>query len=246
MKGLMTHLVAGYPDMVTSKKMFKSMIDLEIAAVELQIPFSDPIADGPILMHANDVAVASKVSVDKVFDMINTDLGSTKVYLMSYLQPILHYGLDEFIKKAQALGVSGLIIPDLPFDAPEISHILNSNSQLENYIVPVLSQGMSQERIEGLFGKLKPSLVYVTARHGITGDKTASFGKDLEQFVSQVRSRTDAKLALGFGIQTAEDVKKAAKLADIPVVGSAITAKMNETKQAQKLIEDLAAAARIV
>jgi len=246
MKSLMTHLVAGYPDLVTSKQTLKSMIDLQIVAIELQIPFSDPIADGPVLMQANDIAISNNIGISEVFDLINSDFGDTKIYLMSYLQPIMNFGIDKFFKKAKALNVSGYIIPDLPFDAPELEQILKLDSGLSESIVPVLSQGMPDDRLELLFKTLKPELVYVTARHGITGDKTASFDSSLEQFVAKVRSQTSASIALGFGIQTPDDVMKANKLADIPVVGSAITRKMEKPNEVHKLLEDLAAVARIV
>lgn len=246
MKSVMMHLVAGYPTQADTKKLLAHMIKEEVAAVELQIPFSDPIADGPVLMHANDVSVAHGIHIDDVLSLLPAETRSTQIYIMTYIQPIMHYGFDKFFDKASKLNVAGFIIPDLPFDAPEMSQLIKTSPELAQKIVPVLSQGMPDDRLDHLFDVLSPKLVYVTARHGITGDKTADFSSGLSDFIAKIRKLTDTKVALGFGIQTPDDVKSAAKLADMPVVGSAITKTMSDINKTKTLVSDLAAAARMV
>jgi len=244
MKSIMIHLVAGYPDTKSANKLFNDLISAKVQAIELQIPFSDPIADGPVIMAANDQAVTHGVGIDEALSLLEGKLGKSKVYIMSYLQPILSYGPNQFFDKASK--AAGFIIPDLPFDAPEIDQFLLNHPELMQKLVPVLSTGMPHERLKQLFATLEPELVYVTARHGITGDKTSEFDDELLDFINDVKNLSSADIALGFGIQTPADVKKAAKIADLPVVGSAISKIADSPKKVTELINDLARAAKMV
>lgn len=245
MTRLMTHLVVGNPSMALTKRFINEMIAREVSAIELQIPFSDPIADGPVLMKANDNAVGNGVSVDETLKLLSSlTVHKTKIYIMSYLQPILSYGASKFFEKAIELGCKGFIIPDLPFDAPEMISFITEEPSLKQLIVPVLSPEMHITRISEVFEALEPNLVYVTARHGITGDRTESVTKHLIALIGHVRSQCDARVAVGFGIQTANDVKNVLEIADLAVVGSALTSAQNESEAAAvKLLTSLVNAA---
>jgi tryptophan synthase alpha chain len=223
MNRLMTHVVVGYPDLATTKRLIRAMTRRKVAAIELQIPFSDPIADGPVLMRANDVAVAQGISVEDTLKLLATiKKQDTKIYIMTYLQPVMHYGPKIFFQKALAAGCNGFIIPDLPFDAPETEDFITDNSELRHALVPVLSPGMPEDRLKAVFKTLEPGLVYLTARHGITGDRT-HFGSHLNQTVQTIHRLSKAELAIGFGIQTPADVRQVLGLADLAIVGSALT-----------------------
>ncbi len=226
MKRLMAHVVAGNPDLATTRQLIRQMVDRQIAAIEIQIPFSDPIADGPVLMAANDHAVQNGISVDETIRLIQK--GQTKCYIMSYLQPILHYGPQKFFAKAFAAGCAGFIIPDLPFDAPETKTFVAELPDLRHTLVPVLSPGMSEDRLNALFKTLEPNLIYLTARQGITGEHTL-LTKDLEKTIKQIRRHSKAPLAVGFGIQTSADVQAVLKLADLAVVGSVLTKALSQS-----------------
>lgn len=244
MKRLMTHMVAGSPNLATTKRMIKQMAQREIAAVELQIPFSDPIADGPVLMEANDEAVRQGVSAGDTFRLIESvDLEGTKVYIMSYLQPILQYGSEKFFKRALKSGCSGFIIPDLPFDALDVRRLISRQPELQRALVPVLSPGMSLERLKALFSALKPELVYLTARQGITGEHS-ELSDELSGTIKTVREYTLAEIAVGFGVQTQVDVRSVLKSgADLAVVGSALAGALKQSeKKAEDLLDKLCAA----
>ncbi len=245
MNKLMTHVVVGYPDMETTKKLLHHMIEAKVASIELQIPFSDPLADGPKLMAANDIAVNNGISVQETLDIINEcDSKNTKIFIMSYLQPIISFGAKEFFRKAEEAGCEGYILPDLPFDAPDMHEFININKSLSSKIIPVLSPWMLSSRLKSIFSKLSPETVYITARAGITGDHTNEYSSDLKQLIMGVRKLSDAKLAVGFGIQTTEDVKSILKIADLAVVGSAVTSELESSlARATALVDKLADAA---
>jgi tryptophan synthase alpha chain len=236
-KKLMTHVVVGAPNLQITKRMVREMTNRNIAAVELQIPFSDPIADGPVLMSANDQAVKNGISIDTVLGLVST--GPTKSYLMSYLQPILHYGPSAFFRQALEAGCAGFIIPDLPYDAPETKTFIDEVPELRHTLIPVLSPRMAQFRLDRLFKILKPELIYLTARHGITGERT-DFSKDLSETIKRIRALTDAKIAVGFGIQTPADVRAVLHQADLAVVGSALTKALSVSEEdARNLLDKL-------
>lgn len=235
MKKLMTHVVVGSPTLQVTRRLIREMTSRKVAAIELQIPFSDPIADGPVLMEANDRAVKSGVSIKEALSLVGS--GQTKFYLMSYLQPILHYGPAAFFDQALQAGCAGFIIPDLPFDAPETKQFIATGPELRHKLIPVLSSGMTRNRLKQLFTILSPELVYLTARHGITGERT-EFSPDLTATIKIVRTLTDAQLAVGFGIQTPADVRAVLKQADIAVVGSALTQALTISEQDVKNLLD--------
>lgn len=245
MNRLMTHIVVGNPTISKSKKFISEMIAREVAAIELQIPFSDPIADGPILMKANDVAVENGVSVEQVLNVLSEITPyKTKMCIMSYLQPILSFGPSKFFDKATELGCKGYIIPDLPFDSPDALAFITKQPALKNLIVPVLSTDMSITRISELFEMLDPNLVYITARHGITGDRTVLDSEQLNSLIGHVRTLTNGKIAVGFGVQKSIDVKNILKIADLAVVGSALTSALEQSESVGiKLLADLVNAA---
>src|SRR4051812_41007603 len=118
---LMCHVVAGYPDKEGCLRLLRGMQQLGVAAIEVQIPFSDPIADGETIMRANDIALANGITTANSFELIETvrkSAAGADLYIMSYLQKVRHFGLSEFCKRASTAGVKGLIIPDLPYDSP--------------------------------------------------------------------------------------------------------------------------------
>jgi tryptophan synthase alpha subunit len=245
MNKLMTHVVVGYPDMETTKKLLHHMIEAKVDSIELQIPFSDPLADGPKLMAANDIAVNNGVSVQETLDAIK-EIGAsnTKIFIMSYMQPIISFGPEKFLRKAEEAGCEGYILPDLPFDAPEMDGFIKIDKTLRHKIIPVLSPGMLNHRLKSIFNKLNPETVYITARSGITGDHTNEYSNELKQLIKDVKELSDAKLAVGFGIQTVEDVQNVLKIADLAVVGSAVTEELGGSLvRATALVDKLADAA---
>lgn len=225
----MTHVVAGYPTELACKELLFGMQAAGVYAIEIQIPFSDPSADGPIIMHANDVALENNMTVQKCFNMIHTSREkglTTPVYVMSYANKLLQFGLKKFCQEAKRCHAEGLIVPDLPFDTAEYKELSDYCSQLEIDLVPVLSPGVITERlIQYNLGSHK--LVYLTSTRGITG-KELSTSKELVQLVKTIRSQSSCLIALGFGIRTAQHVHQSLELVDIAVVGSEVLRKVEQ------------------
>ena len=221
-KSLMCHVVAGFPDTEACLQLISGLQRLGITAIEVQIPFSDPIADGETIMRANDVALEGGTTTAKSFDLIQQARQQgvdTDIYIMSYMQKILHYGLEAFCQQAADCSVKGLIVPDLPYDSPEFDSLHDLlRGKLE--IVPVVSPGMSDSRLQAILA-FQPKAVYVTSQRGITGNKYSP-ADQLEQIVSNIRQHSEAKIMIGFGISTPADVSDALSMGDTAVVGSAI------------------------
>lgn len=232
MKPLMTHIVAGYPNMQASREILEFMVGANVQAIEIQIPFSDPIADGPVLMRANDCAVKTGTQRQDVLELLcNVNFGKTDVYIMCYYQSLFYSDAATFISKAIAAGCKGFIIPDLPFDSPDMHKLLAELPVLRQSMVPVVSPGVSNVRLQLLKQVLEPKLVYVTARKGITGSDT-QFGGELQELTYALRQLfPNSQLAIGFGIKNHQDVKHALRFGDRAVVGSALTAAYENSYQ---------------
>lgn len=222
-KPLMCHVVAGYPDSEACLRLMLGMQANGAVAIEVQIPFSDPIADGETIMEANDVALAGGMTTAASFELIGKarQAGLTiDVYIMSYLQKVRHFGLSEFYAQAAKCQVKGLIIPDLPYDSVEFTDLQKLAGKNRLSLVPVLSPGMLESRLRALLAS-KPPAVYVTSSQGITGNEYAP-AAELKRLVAEIKQLSKAKIMIGFGISTASDVRDALNLGDVAVVGSAV------------------------
>ena len=228
-KSLMCHIVAGYPDNDSSIRLLKGMENIGIGYVEIQVPFTDPIADGELIMQANDIAVMNGMTVDKTFLLVETLVDSAfkpEIFIMSYLQKIYHYGATEFSKKLKKYNITGLIVPDLPYDTPEFESIKQLSIENNIALVPVITPGIKMDRLHKLL-EYNPDFVYLTSQKGTTGSKYVPT-QDL-YYLKIVRISSNAKILIGFGIRTREDVTNVLSIGDIAVVGSAIVKSLQET-----------------
>lgn len=247
MNRLMCHVVAGYPDKETCLALMAGMDEIGVAAIEVQIPFSDPIADGETIMRANDVALDGGMTTADSFALLNEARHrgvKTEIYVMSYLQKVQRFGLERFCASAEKAGVKGLIVPDLPYDSPEYGELSGFTDKHRLILVPVLSPGMPGRRLEALI-KPKPRAVYVTSQRGITGN-AYSAGEELEHFVAEVRKRMVPEVMIGFGIKTPADVANALRVGDVAVIGSAIINELqaSDLDKTLRYIRGLAGASR--
>lgn len=220
---LMTHVVAGYPTPAKCLELLLGMQQAGVYAIEIQIPFTDPSADGSTIMHANDAALAGGMSIAACFELIRKARKqglATPVYIMSYANKLFHYGLKEFCDEVQRCHIQGLIIPDLPFDSKEYTELLGCCDNANIELVPVLSPGVATARLEG-YDLVSKKLIYVTSTKGITG-KELTLHHDLTNLITYLRSISKAEIALGFGITKLRHVRQALAIADIAVVGSQI------------------------
>lgn len=239
---LMTHVVAGYPTKATCIDLLIGMQKAGVTAIEIQIPFSDPGADGPVIMRANDTALENGMTTLRCFHMIDkarTAGLNTPIYLMTYLNKVISFGLPEFCKRAHISQITGFIVPDLPIDSAEYDELKKQCTLLGIAIVPVLSPGISANRLD-MYLRDSHGLIYLTSTKGITGKKL-TIKKELRELVKIVRTKTTCTVALGFGIRDLADVEAALSIVDIAVLGSAIIRSLNTTgiKNSLRFIEQL-------
>lgn len=240
---IMTHVVAGYPSPDDCVELMLGMQKAGIGMIEVQIPFSDPIADGETIMRANDSALALGISTKKGFDLIRRarrEGFSGEVYIMSYAQKLVSCGFENFCREAAEVEAKGLIVPDLPFDSPEYKELSKAASAHSLDIVPVVSPGMDEQRLKKDLGG-KSGLVYLTSMKGITGNKLR-FSDELKDLCRSVRKISpDSRVAIGFGIRDKKGADEVLATADVAVVGSSVIRKVDESgvKGALKFIESL-------
>jgi tryptophan synthase alpha chain len=215
---LMTHIVLGYPSFEDSYKIIEAMVAAGVDLMELQIPFSEPIADGPVILHANQKALAGGTTVQACIDFAETVSRSFDIpfLFMTYYNILFQYGLDRFSDAMISAGIKGAIVPDLP---PEEGHDYFAAMERRD-LAPILifSPTTPLQRMKYL-GGLGRGLIYCLARKGVTGADT-DFSKDLDTYIARCRQATSLPLALGFGVKEEKDVAYLKGKIDIAVVGS--------------------------
>ncbi len=215
----MAHMIAGYPTMEESEKVADALVKGGVDIIELQIPFSDPMADGPTIAVACEDALKAGASVAGSLTLLSKVSRAGKaVAVMSYTNPVFRYGIPEFVKTIADAGASALIIPDCPFDTEEGVALLAACKENDIYLIPVVSPGVPRERLEQL-AKDSRGFVYCTTRQGITG-ATGTFAQELFTFVKELKDIFKLPIAVGFGVKSREDVQQLAKRADIVIAGS--------------------------
>ncbi len=218
---LMPYFTIGYPDYAASLDIIESCVAAGADLMELGLPFSDPLADGPTIQHSTQVALENGITVERCLEAV-VELRSRGVaiplVLMGYINPILAYGLEEFVTQAAHVGASGFIIPDLP---PEEAGELQSLCQQHGLdLVFLLPPNSSDERMH-FVTEQSSGFVYLVSVLGITGERKA-LPVELAEFVARVRAQTEKPLAVGFGISTPEQSAAVGQIADGVIVGSAL------------------------
>ncbi|MDR1808484.1 MAG: tryptophan synthase subunit alpha [Propionibacteriaceae bacterium] len=218
-KAFIPFVTAGDPDLETTEALVRAMAEAGADLIELGVPFSDPIAEGPVIEAADARALAGGATVDQLFDLVarlRADLDLPLVF-MTYYNPIFAYGQDRFLDRAAEAGLDGLIVPDLPFE--EKGDLLDAcharGLQLVSLIAPT-----SAERITAIAAEAE-GFLYVVSSLGVTGVRT-SLGEHVAEMVAQVRHVSDIPCAVGFGIATPDQARAMADVADGVIVGSAI------------------------
>ena len=214
---LMTHIVLGYPSLEASRQIAHHMVEAGVDLMELQIPFSEPIADGPVILHANQRALAAGVTVDACFELAKqlTQELPIPFLFMSYYNIAWKRGLQRFARDTRAAGLQGAIIPDLPFEEGE--PLLSAFEQEQIDPVFIFSPTTSDERMRAIAARAR-GFVYCVARKGVTGAQTEFTA--VGEYLERCRRATSLPLALGFGVKSAADVSGLKGKVDIAVVGS--------------------------
>ena len=220
-KKLITFVTGGDPDFETSKDIIKTIINNNIDIIEIGMPFSDPMADGPTIQLASNRAIKKEINLDKIFSLskfAKNLKNNLPIILMGYYNMILHYGVKNFVTNCIKNGVDGLIVVDLQPEEDEelIENLKDSNIDLIRLITPTTNE----ERLK-LILKNASGFLYFVSITGITGQKSANL-IELEKSIRKIKNFTDLPVVPGFGIKNATDVKNICKISDGAVVGSSI------------------------
>lgn len=220
-KAFIGFLTAGDPSLDKTEEFIMEMAEAGAALIEIGIPFSDPIAEGPVIQDANvrALSVPGGCTTDMVFDMVArvSKKISVPLVFLTYLNPVFKYGYEAFCKRCSETGVSGIIIPDLPYE--ERAELTPAAEKYDVDIISLIAP-TSQDRIEKIAKDAK-GYIYIVSSMGVTGVR-GEITTDIEEIVASIRKVTDTPLAVGFGISTPEQAAKYSQMADGVIVGSAI------------------------
>jgi len=214
---LIPYLTAGYPSVEASLEALRVAADTA-DIIEVGVPFSDPLADGPTIQRSTFEALRQGMTLSGTLDLIRRAAVDRPIVVFSYLNPILRYGVERFLRDAESLGVAGLLLTDLPAgsDSAVESAVAESRLDLIRLLAPTTRPERLARAVAGATG-----FVYLVARLGVTGASTA-LSAGLPEMIARVRSATPLPLAVGFGISTPTQARTVAALADGVVVGSAL------------------------
>jgi tryptophan synthase alpha chain len=219
--GLVTFVTAGDPDEATSRAILLGLPDSGADIVELGMPFSDPVADGPAIQAASERALKAGMTLRKTLGLARAFRAAhadTPLVLMGYYNPIYHYGVDAFTRDAAAAGVDGLIVVDLP---PEEAEELSAPARAAGLHMIRLATPTTDARRLPLVLEGAGGFVYYVAIAGITGTRSAAIDS-ITEAVARIRKATELPVAVGFGIKTPEQAAEVASVADAAVVGSSL------------------------
>ena len=220
-KKLITFVTGGDPDISTSEEILKTIIEKKVDIIEIGMPFSDPMADGPTIQLSSRRAIKNKTNLKSIFKIcknIRKYNNSTPIVLMGYYNLILHYGVNNFTKKCSEIGIDGLIIVDL--QPEEDSELYNAISLCDIDLIRLITPNTTKKRLEIIANNASGFLYYVTIT-GITGQKSANIDK-LKSSIKKIRKYSKLPIVAGFGINNKKNVKEICKIADGAVVGSSI------------------------
>ncbi len=219
-------LTAGYPSLKYSKDILKKIVDTKVDFIEIGLPFSDPMADGPLIQHSSQIAIQQNISVQDCFNIVeeirkvNNDI---PIILMGYYNPIHYYGNLKFIKNAVSSGIDGLIIVDLPMEEDEEFYNLSFENNLP--VIRLITPTTDEIRLKKILKNARGFVYYVSVT-GITGTKSALV-KNVKNKINIIKKITDLPVIAGFGIKNAMDAKKMSAISDGIVIGSSLVKKID-------------------
>lgn len=218
-KAFIPFLTGGDPDIETTEKLVRAMAEAGADLIEIGVPFSDPIAEGPVIQEASQRALDGGCTVDQLFDMVKRLRADVTVPLifMGYGNSVFGYGAEKFMARCQEAGVDGVILPDVPFEERE-----EFRAVLKQYGITQVSMvaPTSQNRARAIAREAE-GFLYCVSSLGVTGVRS-QISSDIGQIIELARQETDTPCAIGFGISTPDQARNMAKLADGVIVGSAI------------------------
>jgi len=239
-RALIPYLTAGFPTSDVSLETLRRVVAAGADFVEVGVPFSDPLADGPTIQRTTQAALEQGMTVARVLELVGKAALEVPVVIMTYLNPVMAYGVERFARDARAAGVAGVILTDLPAGAdPAVEQVVRTSAlDLIRLVAPTTDDRRLRTALETSTG-----FVYLISRLGVTGARD-TVPSDLEQHVRRIRAVTPLPVAVGFGISTPAQAQAAARHADGVVVGSALMDALatGGVTAAERLVRDLATA----
>ena len=215
---LMTHLVLGYPSFEVNREVIRQMVENGVDLIEMQIPFTEPMADGPMILKANQESIARGAKVEECLEFAKEITAEFHIpfLFMTYYNILYKYGVNAFINCAYDIDIQGFIIPDLPLEeGVEYLDLVKSRSIAP---IQIFAPTSTEERMK-LLAENGAGFIYCVARRGVTGQQT-DFDHDFSEYIGRCRRATNLPLAVGFGIRSKKDVDYLTGKADIAVIGT--------------------------
>ena len=237
----MPYFPLGYPNLGTSVDIIEALANSGADLIEVGLSFSDPLADGPVIQQATQVALEKGITVKKSLAAVKelrTRGVTIPLILMGYYNPMLAYGLEKFIRDAKEAGADGFIIPDLPMEEAEEFMSVAGDMPLIQMLTPT----SPDERMEAIARNAK-GFIYLVSVTGVTGERR-EVSNDLGALIARVREHTSAPVCVGFGIGTPEQAKQVGQLADGVIVGSACVKTIGTSQAPVETAKQLAAGFR--
>ena len=227
-KAFVPFITAGDPDLQTTGKLLVELARAGAGVIELGVPFSDPMADGPVIQRASERALENEFGLDEIFQLIDQSRRTidTPIILFSYFNPLLQYGLKQLCQEAKRVGLDGVLVTDLtPEEATEFSAELKSHDLDMIFLIAPTSNDVRLR----LVAKHASGFIYAVSRAGVTGARE-SVSVEAEKLVRRMRAFSDLPIVVGFGISSSSQVAEVEQYADGVVVGSAIVAEIERSK----------------
>lgn len=233
-KALIAFLTVGYPDIITCERIILELNKIGVDMFELGMPFSDPLADGPVIQESSTYALKHKINLDNIFSLTKRlrEKIDKPLLMMGYFNPVLQYGLGRFAQNARISGLDGVIVPDLPIEeSKEFKTYLDKNSiHLINFIAPTTDM----DRIKKIAFKSRGFIYYVSLT-GVTGARE-NLPKDVVERIKYLKKIIKIPICVGFGVSTREQFKSISSFSDGVIVGSAIVKKIKENLKNKDLV----------
>ncbi len=236
-KGFIPFITAGDPDLDTTRKLIVELARVGSTLIELGIPFTDPMADGPVIQRASERALRLQFGLEDVLRVVSAARHETDIpiILFSYFNPLLQFGVERLAREARNAGIDGVLVTDMvPEEAGEFAGVLKQN---ELDMIFLIAPTSTDERLQ-LVAKRAGGFIYAVSRAGITGARE-EMSAESEKLVRRMRTFSDLPIAVGFGISKPEHVADVWRYADAAVVGSAIVDRMEKAKDSTAVVKEI-------
>lgn len=236
-KSLVIFITAGDPTLEVTAKLLPALEEAGADLIEVGVPFSDPIADGPTIQKASQRALNSQTTLKKIISMIGEVRQKTQIPLLlfSAYNPFLKYGLEKLVADAKAVGVDGFLVPDLPYEESEEFRTIVTKQGM--HLIYLIAPTSPKERIRAIAQQSTGFIYYISLR-GVTGARQ-QLADDIETHIREIKSATALPVVVGFGISRPEHIRQIAPLADGVVVGSAVVSIIGKLGDSPQLIPEV-------